>query len=390
MSSSFIEICLYLIVMKYNLGAFLSILVAFQFLFLALYLFTHKKGIKRNNSLLALLFFLFAINLIDFAARVSGLIFPNPMVHLLDDAFFFLYGPILYFYCRAVVFHDFAFKKRDAWNLVPYAIYTCFVLFLIVSLDKESGPEIALKITTADFPAWVYVISLFIYLHILYYLWLSWRTIKTYHAVIKDKYSSIDGIKLDWLNFILRAFTVITIVAMIHNLTPIFSNKIFLYVSVTVLLLVTFYFINLILVKALNQPAIFSGIAKKETEKYAMSNLSQVDISNYKNQLTNLMLTDQPYLNPDLNSKDLAEELGVSGKALSQVINQGFDQNFYDFINTFRCEEVKTILQGPDKKITIIEAMFEAGFNSKSSFNKEFKKLTGQTPSEFKKSLSQT
>ncbi|WP_297704023.1 AraC family transcriptional regulator [uncultured Eudoraea sp.] len=375
--------------MNYNLGALLSILVAFQFLFLALYLFTNKKGINRNNRLLALLFFLFAINLIDFAARVSGSIFPNPMVHLLDDTFFLLYGPILYFYCRAVIFHDFAFKKRDAWHLLPFAIYIFLVLFLIVSLDKESGPEIALKITTADFPAWVYIISLFIYLHILYYLWISWRTVETYHTVIKDKYSSIDGIKLDWLNFMLRAFTVITIVAMIHNLTPIFSNRIFLYVSVTVLLLTTFYFINLILVKALNQPAIFSGIAKKETEKYAMSNLSPVDINKYKNQLTILMQTEQLYLNPDLNSKDLAKELGISGKTLSQVINQGFDQNFYDFINTFRCEEVKKILQGPDKKMTIIEAMFQAGFNSKSSFNKEFKKLTGQTPSEFKKSLSQ-
>ena len=376
--------------MKHNLGALLSILVAFQFLFLALYLFTNKKGIKRNNSLLALLFFLFAINLMDFAARVSGLIFPNPMIHLLDDAFFFLYGPILYFYSRTVVFHDFAFKKSDVYNLVPYAIYTCFVLFLIFSLGKESGPEMAIKITTADFPAWVYVIGLFTYIHILYYIWLSWRTIKTYHAVLKDKYSSIEGIKLDWLNFMLRAFTVITIVAMIHNLTPIFSNRIFLYVSVAVLLLVTFYFINLILVKALNQPAIFSGIAKNETIKYAMSNLSKQDIGKYKNQLTKLMLTDQLYLDPDLNSKDLAEKLGVSTKALSQVINQGFDQNFYDFINTFRCEEVKAILQGPDKKMTIIEAMFQAGFNSKSSFNKEFKKLTGQTPSEFKKSLSQS
>ena len=59
-----------------------------------------------------------------------------------------------------------------------------------------------------------------------------------------------------------------------------------------------------------------------------------------------------------------------------------------DFVNTYRCEEVKQILQGPDKKITIIEAMYQSGFNSKSSFNKEFKKLTGQTPSEFKKSKS--
>lgn len=374
--------------MNYNLSALLSILVAFQFLFLALYLFTNKKGIKRNNRLLALLFFLFAINLIDFAARVSGLIFQNPMFHLLDDTFFLFYGPILYFYCHAVVFRDFDFKKRDLWHLLPFAIYACLVLFLIVTLDKKSGPDIALKITTADFPAWVYVLSLFIYIHILYYLWISWRTVKTYHSVIKDKYSSIKGIKLDWLNFMLRAFTVITIVALIHNLTPILNNKIFLYVSVTVFLLITFYFINLILVKALNQPAIFSGIAKKETERYAMSKLSLADINNYKKRLSYLMQTEQLYLNPDLNSKDLAEELGISGKTLSQVINQGFDQNFYDFINTFRCEEVKKILQGQDKKITIIEAMFQAGFNSKSSFNKEFKKLTGLTPSEFKKSLS--
>lgn len=374
--------------MNYNLGALLSILVAFQFLFLAIYLFAHKKGIKRNNSLLALLFFLFAVNLIDFAARVSGLIFPNALVHLLDDAFFFLYGPVLFFYSKSVIYHDFTIQKRDIWHLLPYSIFTGFVLFLIFFMYKEAGPEVALKITTADFPAWVYAISLFTSIHILSYLWLSWRTVKTYHTVIKNKYSSLEGIKLDWLSFMLRAFTIITIVAMIHNLTPIFSNRILLYVSVTVLLLVSFYFINLILVKALNQPAIFSGIAKEDSAKYAASKLGSQEIETYKKQLTNLMLTEQLYLDPELNSKDLADEVGVNSKVLSQVVNQGFGQNFYDFINTFRCEEVKRILQGPDKKITIIEAMYEAGFNSKSSFNKEFKKLTGQTPSEFKKSLS--
>ncbi len=376
--------------MTYNLGAILSFLVAFQLFFLGLYLFTHKKGIRRNNSLLALLFFLFEINLLDFAARVSGLMFPNPMVHLLDDAFFFLYGPILFFYTKAVVYNDFAFKKRDIWYLLPYLAFTGFVLFLIATLDIEDRSEIATKITTATFPVWVYAINLITYLHILSYLWLSWKVIKTYHSVIKDKFSSIDGIKLDWLNFMIRAFTVITIVAMIHNLTPFFSTGIFLYVTVTILLLVSFYFINLILVKALNQPAIFSGIAKEESTKYAMSNLGSEALETYKNELITLMQTDALFLDPNLNSKDLAAQLGVSTKVLSQVINQGFGQNFFDFINTYRCEEVKRILQGPDKKITIIEAMYAAGFNSKSSFNKEFKKLSGQTPSEFKKRLSKS
>jgi len=373
--------------MEYNLGALLSFLVAFQLFFVAVYLLTHKKGNKRSNRLLALLFLMFAINLLDFSARVSGFIFPNPMLHLLDDAFFFLYGPVLYFYTKSVIYHDFTFKKRDTWNLLPYLLFTSYVIFLIFYISPETRLEVAKKIDTADFPAWVFVISLFTYLHILCYLWFSWRTIKTYRTVIRDKFSSIDGINLDWLSFMIRAFTGITTVAVIHNLTPIFGNMILLYVTVMVLLLISFYFIILVLVKALNQPAIFSGIAQQETEKYAMSNLSSDEVENYKNQLGILMQTNQLYLNADLNSKDLAGELGVSTKVLSQVINQGFDQNFFDFINTFRCEEVKRLLRGPDKKITIIEAMYLAGFNSKSSFNKEFKKLTGQTPSEFKKRL---
>jgi AraC-like DNA-binding protein len=176
---------------------------------------------------------------------------------------------------------------------------------------------------------------------------------------------------------------------MINNVIPVFNKSYILYSSIIVLLIVSFYFINSVLVKALSQPAIFSGIAKQETEKYAASTLGSEEIENYKNQLTHLMQTDHPYLNADLKSNDLAEMLAVSPKALSQVINQSFHQNFFDFINTYRCEEVKRVLQGPDRKMTIIEAMYQSGFNSKSSFNKEFKKLTGQTPSEFKQSIPQ-
>ncbi|MGI9550081.1 MAG: helix-turn-helix domain-containing protein [Aurantibacter sp.] len=373
--------------MTYNIGALLSFLVAFQLFFLALYLFTHKKGNKRNNMLLALLFLLFAINLMDFAARVSGIIFPIPLLHLLDDCFFFLYGPVLSFSPQGVVYRDFAFKKSDAWNLVPCIGVTSYLMFHVLFVDLETQSEVAKTIISADFPAWVSATSLVIYLHILCYLWFSWRTIKNYQSIIKDKFSSIDQINLDWLSFMIRAFSGITIVAMISNIIPVFGSKFYLYASVMVLLISSFYFINLVLVKALNQPAIFSGIAKEETERYAMSNLGSDEIENYKNQLSNLMQANRLYLNADLKSKDLAEKLDISPKVLSQVINQSFNQNFFDFINTFRCEEVKRILQGPDKKITIIEAMYQSGFNSKSSFNKEFKKLTGQTPSEFKKSL---
>lgn len=374
--------------MTFNLGALLSILVAFQLFFVALYLFTHKKGNKRNNRLLGWVLLLFAFNLMDFSARVSGIIFPIPLLHLLDDCFFFLYGPLLYFYTQGVVYRDFSFKKSDAWHLAPFISITSYWLVQIFSVDQEIQANFAEKIIAIDLPTWVFAANLAIYLHILAYLWLSWRTIKIYQSVIKDKFSRVDEINLDWLSFMIRTFSGITIAAMINNIMPVFDSKIFLFFSIAALLLVSFYFINRVLVKALNQPVIFSGITKEETEKYASSTLGSEEMEKYKNQLIQLIQTNRPYLNAELKSQDLAEKLAISTKVLSQVINQSFNQNFFDFVNTYRCEEVKRVLQGPDKKITIIEAMYQSGFNSKSSFNKEFKKLTGQTPSEFKKSLS--
>ncbi|GJM27695.1 MAG: hypothetical protein DHS20C17_03300 [Cyclobacteriaceae bacterium] len=374
--------------MTYNLGALLSFLVSFQLFFVALYLFTHKQGNKRNNRLLALVFLMFSVNLMDFSARVSGIIFPIPLLHLLDDCFFFLYGPVLYFYTQGVVYRDFAFKTSDAWHLAPYVSVTFYLIFQILLIGPEAQSEIAGQIISADIPAWVSAASLIIYLHIFCYLWFCWRTVKVYQSVIKDRFSSIDEINLDWLGFMIRMFFGITILGMINNIMPVFGSTFFLYFSVVILLIVSFYFINRVLVKALNQPAIFSGIGKEETIKYAGSNLTSEEIERYKTQLANLMQENRLYLTADLKCQDLAKELGISPKMLSQVINQSFNQNFFDFINTYRCEEVKRVLQGPDKKITIIEAMYQSGFNSKSSFNKEFKKLTGQTPSEFKKSLS--
>jgi AraC-like DNA-binding protein len=371
--------------MNYNFGVLLSFLVAFQFLFVAIYLFTHKKGNKRNNSLLGSLFLLFAISLMDFTIRVNGIVLPISLLHLLDDGFFFLYGPVIYFYVQGVVFSDFRFTTKDALHLIPYLGYTAYLVYHLIFIDLGTQSEVVKKVDAADLPAWIYFASMLFYIHIISYLWISWRILLTYQSIIKDKFSSIDEINLEWLSFMIRAFATITAIALIHNLLPVFGNIFFLYSSVIVLLIVTFLFINRVIVKALNQPAIFSGIALKETEKYASSNVQQATLEGYKVQLQQLMEDEQLYLKPELTSQDLAEQLNISSKVLSQVINQGFNKNFFDYVNSYRCEKVKQLLLSADKKITIIEAMYMSGFNSKSSFNKEFKKLTGQTPSEFKK-----
>ena len=374
--------------MTFNFGAIVSLLVAFQMSFMAVYLFTHKKGNRRNNRLLGFVFLMFALNMADFAMRMSGLTFPLASVHLLDDCFFFLYGPVIYFYTQGVVYADFSFRRRDILHFIPFLVVAVAFVANILMADQVAQQEFADKMVRGGLPAWVPVLSLSIYGHVLIYLYLSWRSLKRYQAVLKDRYSTIHEINLDWLRFMIRTFFGITLIGMVNSFVPVFRSRVFLFVTVVFLLLVSFYFINRVLVKALSQPALFSGIRKAESEKYAMSNLSSEQVERHKNELLLLMQQEKLFLEPELKSTDLARELGISTKTLSQVINQGFDQNFFDFVNRFRCEEVKRILRGPDRKITILEAMFASGFNSKSSFNKEFKKLTGQTPSEYKKTLN--
>ena len=98
--------------------------------------------------------------------------------------------------------------------------------------------------------------------------------------------------------------------------------------------------------------------------------------------------TEKPYLNAQVNIADLSENLSLSTKHLSQVINQSFDKSFFDFINSYRIQEAQQILkESSDDKLTVLEVMYDVGFNSKSSFNTAFKKETGQTPTEFRKMI---
>jgi len=98
------------------------------------------------------------------------------------------------------------------------------------------------------------------------------------------------------------------------------------------------------------------------------------------------METKKPYLDPSLCLNDLAEKVSISPQYLSQVLNTCLNQNFFDFINSFRIKDCKKFLseQALNKK-TILEILYKTGFNSKSVFNTAFKEHTRMTPSQFRK-----
>src|SRR5690606_35792170 len=108
-----------------------------------------------------------------------------------------------------------------------------------------------------------------------------------------------------------------------------------------------------------------------------------------KTRLTDAMQKQKPYLESDLNLIKLANLLSVSTHQLSYVINTGFNKNFFQYINEYRIEKAKKLLSdNTNDNLSILGIAFESGFNSKTSFNTTFKKMTGKTPSEFKKTSS--
>ncbi len=128
---------------------------------------------------------------------------------------------------------------------------------------------------------------------------------------------------------------------------------------------------------------------KSEDEAYHNTSLTEERIQVLSDRLIHLMEESKIYENPNLKLDDLAHKMSIPSYLLSQVIRFGLGKNFYDLINTYRVRQVQELLADPGHEHeTILDVAFQAGFNSKSSFNLAFKKITGQTPSEYRKSVS--
>jgi AraC-like DNA-binding protein len=125
---------------------------------------------------------------------------------------------------------------------------------------------------------------------------------------------------------------------------------------------------------------------KKAANKYKTVSIDRVRAEKAVADIQRLMNEQKLYLNPDLTLKDLARKLNLHNNYLSRVLNEYFRQSYSDFINEFRISEAMKMLGNPDHRDrTILEIMYETGFYSKSVFNTAFKKLTGKTPSAYRR-----
>ncbi len=364
----------------------LLLITVFLMVLFAVFLFTQKGNKRTSNCLLAGFLLCNAAPLV-----VTLLLRANPNWRMNAPIIFgwiyffdFLMGPLVYFYTRALAFKDFRLKKQELLHAIPGLVFLAYLPIRYVYLHGAIRVEPS---HSAIFLRWEQVIiTVVVHILMIVYGILSVRVLKYYSVEIKKVVSSIERINLDWLRFILISFGIFWFAVIVHCIYFFFTKSPipFLIVGTVVYL---FIVVNIIIFKGWKQPQLFAGI--EETPRYKNSPLTETDIREYCLLLERYMKEEKPFLVNSLTLDSLAEKISIPARYLSQVINERYNKNFFDFINSYRVEEAKDYLRmSYKKKMTVLQILYEVGFNSKAAFNRAFSKYTGMSPTEFKKTIS--
>ncbi|MFY0252536.1 helix-turn-helix domain-containing protein [Chitinophaga sp. 30R24] len=122
---------------------------------------------------------------------------------------------------------------------------------------------------------------------------------------------------------------------------------------------------------------------------YKKSALDEQMMDTYEASIKIFMEKSKIYLEPEISLEDLSERAKIPKHHITQLLNERLNKNFYTFINEYRIQEAVAKLNDPSLDINILSLAYNCGFNSKSSFNNYFKKITGLTPSLYRKKVQQ-
>jgi AraC-like DNA-binding protein len=355
---------------------------------LAILLGIHLLKVKEKklpNMILGISMLFYAVNLLDVFSIISGYSKQHPHLTAVTAVFPYIYGPLLYLFAKSISEKLEKFSRKDYLHFLPFIILTIIGFPLYFLRDAEF--KLAMANGTADAPVLSFV-GMFIPVAGIIYVVLSARIFNNYRKKIKQNFSNIDRINMEWLRYYIWGsgavwFFVVVAYSVEHFLPKWFIPNLIIYVPVSGFI----WWISYISLSKQSSYLVNSAEIEKEpiTPAYSRSGLTdeQAELTIVK--LQSLIQTEKPYKNSSLKLQDLSGILDVPPHYLTEILNTRLNQNFYDYINSFRVEEVKRLIkEDKDKKFNLLSLALEAGFSSKSSFNSIFKKHTGLTPSEYR------
>jgi len=365
-----------------GISVFVSLLLAF-------FLLTVQTKNKVANRL-------FACYLMFFALDNSGIfIDDNFIINHFNLEFFrwtvcALILPAFYLYVVSVCFADFRLRSKHLLHLIPFVLTNVVFLFRLYLLNdaekklfyvhRDQSPEMFYMFFVLGLQTVVYSIGVFLVL-------------KKYREIFQENYTNPRISIFKWLFQIAIVLFCIYYLSIVKNIFR-YAALDFLWIwSNTILQLLVLVVTCWFVLKALNYPELFRGIDSKlllakdilPKENIEIKDSQSELISNQISALKVYMREKEPFLDPSLTIQELSNQIEIPVRDLSVLINHHMDQHFFDFVNEYRIQKAMEILKNPSKKdLTVLEILYEVGFNSKSSFNTSFKKYTNLTPTAYR------
>ena len=362
----------------------ISLFISF---FLAFFLLTVKTEHKISNRLFA---FFLIITAIDTSEPLVSQFTDGPSnLGIFRTTIAFLQIPVFYLYVLSVCYSDFKLKPKYLVHLIPFLVVNLLFVPRFYAVDMDSKIDFIANrhdMIELKFIHWLLHFQIIIYFTAVFLLL---RKAKKLYL------ENNSGGNLNSYNWLFQLTSVLTVIYLIVIMKNIFKFSDYPYVSDWIKIGIQAlqpFIICWYLYKALNDPGLFRNIDSKLTlvadlilqEKKIEPEILNEDLLKLKK----YMIDEKPFLDPALTIQDISKEMNVPVRELSVLINHQLGQHFYDFVNTYRIENAMETLKDPSKsKVTVLEILYEVGFNSKSSFNTAFKKHTGNTPTEYRKSL---
>lgn len=348
-------------------------IIVFLMIFFSIFLLTVKSNKTLSNRIFALFLLITAFDLTGFFVFIDSVKYPDILI--LKIASSLLQMPLFYLYVLSVCYSNFTIKKK---HIIHAALFFLFLsIFKITSLSNQSIS--AYKIV-GEVQYITYIIAIFLVL-------------KKYKTVYLENYSNPDYTSYKWLFQITILFCIAHVNVLVRMGLTYLQYETYLLQNINVLIsIIALFVICWIVFKALYSPQIFTGVKIELTpiessiEKHKANKINDINSNKSIHMVISYMETEKPYLDFELTLQKLASQLDIPEKELSVLINHYLGKHFFDFINEYRIGEAKNILENPNnKELTILEVLYQVGFNSKSSFYTAFKKIANQTPTQYRK-----
>lgn len=358
---------------------------AVQGVVFSIILFKSTDYNKTANRILATILMLLSYRLLIQVLRLFGLGHYDGWYYVMIDLSW-IHGALLYFYTKAQTQADFNFKRKHLIHFLPVVLQIIISVFVrLQNLYWDGTRESLSWLGYYGYVVWmnnstIYIIASAL---IIFYAYKSKKLLHSIHTSFE-----IPAIKLRWIRRIINSFLVYFLLVLIILLADLILFKSttdewyfyftrFYYYPFFMGMAILTYWIGLEGFSRRNDPE----IAKKNTIN--PKDLTQLEA--IAEQLQNAMIKDGLYKNPELSLNSLAEELGLKPYLVSKSLSVIFNKRFNDFVNEYRVKEFQRLLKDSDNsKYTLLSLAMQAGFNSKSSFNRSIKKHLGISPSDLK------